>query len=159
MGTLFVAYTKEIEAIEQKWSLSPEKLTTILDVSTLSEKKQDEYKEVISELSTISTSLKNISENPELYIQSGGENVQPTEWGYAFRVSNIKKIESPFANISSLLANPTGWDKDTPEWRLIIGLLTRLLITDFVFLIIITGIYFLWIRRVFIPGANSSFRV
>jgi len=48
-------------------------------VSTLSEKKQDEYKEVISELSTISTSLKNISENPELYIQSGGENVQPTE--------------------------------------------------------------------------------
>lgn len=151
MGTLFVEYTKEIEAIEQKWSLSPEKLTTILDVSTLSEKKQDEYKEVISELSTISTSLKNISENPELYIQSGGENVQPTEWGYALRVSNIKKIESPFANISSLLANPTGWDKDTPEWRLIIGLLTRLLITDFVFLIVITGIYFLWIRRVFIP--------
>ena len=32
---------------------------------------KDEYKEVISELSTISTSLKNISENPELYIQAG----------------------------------------------------------------------------------------
>lgn len=151
MGTLFVAYTEEIEAIEQKWSLSPEKLTTILDVSTLSDEKQDEYKEVISELSTISTSLKNISENPELYIQSGSDNTQATEWGYALKVSDIKKTENPFANISSLLANPTGWDEDTPEWRLVIGLLTRLLVTDLIFLIVITGLYFLWIRRVFIP--------
>lgn len=151
MGTLFLDYTEEIQAIEQKGSLSPEKLATILDVSTLSEKKQDEYKEVISELSTISTSLKNISENPELYIQSGTGNTQATEWGYALKISTSKKSESPFANISSLLANPTGWDKDTPEWRLVIGLLTRLLITDLVFLIVITGLYFLWIRRVFIP--------
>ncbi len=151
MGTLFVAYTEEIEAIEQKWSLSPEKLNTIINMDKLSNAKRDEYKEVISELATISTSLKNISENPELYIQSGSWNIQPTEWSYALKVSTDKKSISPFSNISSLFANPTGWDKDTPEWRLVIGLLTRLMITDIIFLFIITGLYFLWIRRVFIP--------
>lgn len=71
MGTLFVAYTDEIASNEQKGSLSPEKLRAVLDVSTLSTSKQDEYKAVVSELSTIATSLKNISDNPELYIQSG----------------------------------------------------------------------------------------
>lgn len=71
MGILFVDYTNEIQLIEQSGMLSPEKLSTILDVSNLSSNKQDEYKEVVSELSTISTSLKNISENPELYIQAG----------------------------------------------------------------------------------------
>lgn len=69
MGILFVAYTTEIQAIEQRGILSPEKLNAVLDVSTLSTAKQVEYKEVVNELSTISTSLKNISDNPELYIQ------------------------------------------------------------------------------------------
>ncbi len=151
MGTLFLAYTDEIQAMEQKWSLSPEKLRAVLDVSTLSPKKQDEYKEVVSELTTISTSLKNISDNPELYIQSGTWNREGTDGSYNIRVTQTKKIESPFSNISSLFANPTSWDRDTPEWRLIIGLLTRLLITDTLFLIIIISLYFLWIRRVFIP--------
>lgn len=151
MGTLFVAYTQEIQTIEQKWSLSPEKLKAVLDVSTLSTKKQDEYKEVVNELTTISTSLKNISENPELYIQSGTGHNESSEGNYSIQVSWNKKIQSPFAKISSLFANPFTWDKDTPEWRLIVGLLTRLLITDTLFLLIITGFYFLWIRRVFIP--------
>ncbi len=120
-------------------------------MSKLPPKKQDEYKEVISELTTISTSLKNISENPELYIQSGSGATKATEGNYAIRISKSQITQNPFTNITSLFANPTGWDKDTPEWRLIIGLLTRLLITDAIFLIIITGLYFLWIRRVFIP--------
>ena len=151
MGTLFVAYTLEIQTIEQKWSLSPEKLKAVLDVSTLSTKKQDEYKEVVNELTTISTSLKNISENPELYIQSGTGHNESSEGNYSIQVSWNKKVQSPFAKISSLFANPFTWDKDTPEWRLIVGLLTRLLITDTLFLLIITGFYFLWIRRVFVP--------
>jgi hypothetical protein len=79
MGTLFVEYTQEIQSNEQKGSLSPEKLRAVLDVSTLSTKKQDEYKAVVSELSTISTSLKNISENPELYIQTGSPNHNESE--------------------------------------------------------------------------------
>lgn len=151
MGTLFVAYTDEIASNEQKGSLSPEKLRAVLDVSTLSTSKQDEYKAVVSELSTIATSLKNISDNPELYIQSGSGARDTTDWGYTLQVSTAKKTESPFANITSLLANPTPWDKDTPEWRLIIGLLTRLLITNIVVLLITLGLYYLWIRRVFAP--------
>ena len=151
MGTLFVAYTDEIASNEQKGSLSPEKLRAVLDVSTLSTSKQDEYKAVVSELSTIATSLKNISDNPELYIQSGSGARDTTDWGYTLQVSTAKKTESPFANITSLLANPNPWDKDTPEWRLIIGLLTRLLITNIVVLLITLGLYYLWIRRVFAP--------
>lgn len=153
MGTLFLAYTTEIQSIEQKWSLSPEKLRAVLDVSNLSPKKQDEYKEVVTELTTISTSLKNISENPELYIQSGSnKDSKITEGNYNISVSSQSiKAENPFATISSFFAHPLGWDRETPEWRLVIWLLTRLLITDLVFLILIISLYFLWIRRVFIP--------
>lgn len=64
----FPTYTKEVIAIEQENALSPEKLSTIMDVGKLPDKTQNEYNEVISELSTITTSLQNISENPELYI-------------------------------------------------------------------------------------------
>ena len=151
MGTLFVAYTNEIQLMEQWWILSPEKLSTILDVSNLSSKKRDEYKEVVYELSTISTSLKNISENPELYIQKGSWKTESSDANYSFSLSWVTSIKSPFANISSLLANPTWWDRDTPEWRLVIWLLYRLLATDIIFLFIITTLYFLWIRRVFTP--------
>ncbi len=152
MWTLFVEYTNEIQIIEQKWSLSPEKLKAVLDMSTLSSKKQDEYKEVVNELTTISTSLKNISENPELYILSWTGNTEITDGNYSLKVPVTKKIlESPFVNISSLIANPMIWDRDSPEWRLIFWLLTRLLITDIVFLFLIISLYFLWIRRVFIP--------
>ena len=152
MGTLFLEYTNEIQSIEQKWSLSPEKLKAVLDVSNLSPEKQDEYKEVVTELSTISTSLKNISENPELYIQSGSSGSKITEWSYSISVSPyITKTESPFAMITSFFVHPLAWDRDTPEWKLVIWVLTRLLITDLVFLFLITSLYFLWIRRVFIP--------
>ena len=151
MATLFVAYTQEIQANEQKWSLSPEKLRAVLDVSTLSSDKQDEYKAVVNELSTISTSLKNISDNPELYIQSWPENRVETDWGYALRTSTPGTQPSPFANIAAIITNPIGWDSDTPESNLIIGLLTRLLLTNIVFLCVITSLYYLWIRRVFAP--------
>jgi signal transduction histidine kinase len=103
----------------------------------------------VSELSTISTSLKNISDNPELYIQSGSG--EATDAGYAIQASQNTKIKNSFTDITSLLANPTGWDRDTPEWKLIIGLLTRLLVTNLVFLALVTILYYLWIRRVFAP--------
>jgi two-component system, OmpR family, sensor histidine kinase BaeS len=151
MSTLFVWYTQEIATNEQKWSLSPEKLQTVLDVSTLSIDKQDEYKAVVSELSTISTSLRNISENPELYIQSWSGSPHPAEWWYALHISPLPPPESTFSTISSLFADPIGWDSDTPEWRLIMWLLSRLLFTNIVLLIVVTTLYYLWIRRVFAP--------
>ncbi|MBC7504012.1 HAMP domain-containing histidine kinase [Candidatus Gracilibacteria bacterium] len=151
MGILFVAYTNEIQSNEQRGILSPEKLNAVLDVSTLSTAKQDEYKEVVNELSTISNSLKNISDNPELYIQGGSGSINATDGGYSFLVSGDSTAKQPFANIISFFANPTPWNKDTPEWRLIIALLYRLMLTNLVVLIVILGIYFLWIRRVFIP--------
>jgi hypothetical protein len=114
MGQLFVAYTEEITSNEQRGSLSPEKLKAVLDVSTLPDTKQDEYKAVVSELSTISTSLQNISENPSLYIQSGSGNIQASDGIYAISVgSEVKK--SHFESITAMLSNPTGWDNSTPE--------------------------------------------
>jgi hypothetical protein len=114
MGTLFVAYTEEIASNEQRGTLSPEKLQAVLDVSTLPNTKQDEYKAVVSELSTISTSLQNISDNPGLYIQSGSGNVQASDGIYAISVGSGAK-RSHFASITAMLSNPTGWDNTTPE--------------------------------------------
>ncbi len=152
MSTLFVEYTREVQENDQKSNLSPDKLRAVLDVSNLSSDKQEEYKTVVSELSTISTSLENISNNPELYIQDGSWSREASESSYA--ISAVRQSSTPerlFANITTIITNPTSWARDTPESRLIIALLVRLLATNLVFLSLVIGIYFWWIRRVFAP--------
>jgi hypothetical protein len=80
-------------------------------VSTLSTDKQSEYKKVVTELGQITTSLNNISENPELYIQAGmhmsgtGENKEKDILHQSLVTTNTLAI--PFANIGALIANPT----------------------------------------------------
>lgn len=88
MGPLFREYNETVAKTDQLNTLSPEKLSTILDVSKLSISKQDEYKEVVNELSTISTSLKNISENPELYVSSKGDATGATSAGFALTIES-----------------------------------------------------------------------
>lgn len=51
-------------------SPNPEQLRSFIELSKLDKKTQNEYKEVIIELSNLSKSIENISRNPELYMSS-----------------------------------------------------------------------------------------
>jgi hypothetical protein len=69
LQSLFPEYIEKVsqEAVPSK----VENLDTLIKVGKLDEKEQDEYRTVITELSNLSTALKNISENPELYVSTG----------------------------------------------------------------------------------------
>lgn len=54
---------------------NPEHIEALLKIGQLDSGAQDDYKKVLSELSNLSTSLKNIADNPNLYISTGGQDV------------------------------------------------------------------------------------
>ena len=47
---------------------NPEQLRAFVELSRLDKKTQEEYAQVIAELSNLSTSIENIGKNPELYM-------------------------------------------------------------------------------------------
>lgn len=56
-----------------------------------------------------------------------------------------------FAKIGSLIAHPMRFDQNTPEGRLILKLISRLLVVNLVFVALLMLFYFFWIRRIFNP--------
>jgi hypothetical protein len=71
MGQLFLRYTGEVAQIEQKNTFSPEKLNALLVVKAQTGETQADYQNLLSEIGTISTTLKDISTNPLPYAGSG----------------------------------------------------------------------------------------
>ncbi len=128
-------------------SPNPEQLRSFIELSKLDKKTQNEYKEVIIELSNLSKSIENISRNPELYMSSNtGKNSEvlsipipnTTTW-----TIDIGKFFLPF-DLRAL------WN-DTPEGRFVTNILSWLLYINLIWLSIILLIYFFWIRSIFFP--------
>lgn len=136
---LFPEYLENQE--KESLSTNTQKLDALVQIGKLDEKDQKEYSAVISELSNVSTVLKNISENPELYVSSSG-NIDKNIF-----TSNIAKSR----NIVNILMNPGTFSRNTAEWNFILSLLTWISITNILWLLCVTLGYFFWTRRVFRP--------
>ena len=126
---------------------NPDQLKSFIQLSKLDKKTQQEYSEVISELSNLSNSIENISKNPELYMTANS-------WG------NAKVLNIPFPNTLSgnidfgkllLPFNLRSLGDDTPEGIFVTSILRDLLIINLIWLILILTIYYFWIRSIFVP--------
>jgi hypothetical protein len=73
--TLFPLYLEKI-AIENIGSNS-DQLQAIIQIGQLGIEAQDEYTTVIKELSNLSSAIKNISTNPDLYAKTGSGPINP----------------------------------------------------------------------------------
>lgn len=100
---LFPEYLENQE--KENLSESTQKLDALVQIGKLDEKDQKEYSAVISELSNVSTVLKNISENPELYVSNSGK------LDTNIFTSNIAKSR----NIVNILMNPGTFSRNTAE--------------------------------------------
>jgi signal transduction histidine kinase len=144
---LLPGYQQKIE--DAQWLPgNTEQLQTLTTIGKLDKNLQNEYQQVLIELSNLQASLQNISSNPELYTQSGTRNTEtfsiplPTNSG-----TTIIKAR----DIIDTIANPQNFSKDSPEWVFIIDLINRILITNLLWLACIISWYAFWINRVFIP--------
>lgn len=122
----------------------PEKLKAFTELSTLDDETRDEYNAVLQELSTISTALQNISENPELYLSSSGASNSTS-----LSIGGFSSGRS-LTDIFSRVSYKTLWE-NSPEWRLVTGVVRELVIVNIFWLLFVYVLYMLWIRSIFSP--------
>jgi signal transduction histidine kinase len=144
---LLPGYQKKIEDA-QGLNTNTEQLQTLTTIGKLDKNLQNEYKQVLIELSNLQASLKNISSNPELYIHSGVTNSET--FSIPLPINSGTTIIKA-RDIIDTIANPKNFSKDSPEWTFIIDLINRILITNILWLAFLIGLYALWIKRVFMP--------
>jgi two-component system, OmpR family, sensor histidine kinase BaeS len=119
----------------------PDKLRALLQIGKLDKRDQIEYLAIIAELSNLSTSIENISKNPELYMSNRGAS-----WDTMLSIP-LSRSEStlfPSFDLSSL------W-KNTIEWRFVTSILQAIILVNILWLLVILLGYFLWIRSIFRP--------
>ncbi len=147
--SLLPIYQKEIEDIGG-WLANSEQIQTLVKIGTLDEEQQSDYGKVLSEISNLSASIKNISNNPELYTTTSSQSLSPEVFSIP-AVTSGSIINMKTRSIMATILHPATLNKDSPEWRFIINLLNRILITNLLWLFIILCVYWIWIKKVFSP--------
>ena len=125
-------------------SPDPDKLKAFTELSTLDDETRAEYTTALQELSTISTALQNISNNPELYVSWSGS---ATSTSLSLWTTNENKKSLPFFAIFNIRT----LGQDTPEWRLVTNIIRELVVVNLIWLVLVYFVYMLWIRSIFSP--------
>ena len=63
-------YITELAQTDNQDTPDPERIRALLQIGKLDKRDQAEYLAILSELSNLSTSIENISNNPELYMSN-----------------------------------------------------------------------------------------
>ncbi|MDD2693336.1 MAG: HAMP domain-containing sensor histidine kinase [Candidatus Gracilibacteria bacterium] len=125
---------------------NPEQLKAFVALSKLDKKTQEEYAQVIAELSNLSTSIENISKNPELYMTTGTGNSDEMLSipfpKYTTGILDIRKFP---------LFNLRAFGEDSAEGQFVTGVLSGLLYVNLIWFLLILVFYFFWIRSIFLP--------
>lgn len=67
-------FSTYVAELSKESTPDPTRIQALLQIGKLDKKDQAEYLAIFSELANISTSIENISKNPELYMGSGGSD-------------------------------------------------------------------------------------
>lgn len=137
----FNVYITELAQTDNQDTPDPERIRALLQIGKLDKRDQAEYLAILSELSNLSTSIENISNNPELYMSnqnnSGGTMI-------SLPLSASGKNIFPAFDLWS-------FGKDTIEWRFVTNILQGIMLVNVIWLILILLWYFFWIRSIFRP--------
>ena len=119
----------------------PDSIRALLQIGKLDKRDQAEYLAILSELSNLSTSIENISNNPELYMSnqnSSGDTM------ISIPLTSSEKNIFPTFDLGS-------FGKDTIEWRFVTHILQGIVFVNIIWLLLVLLWYFLWIRSIFRP--------
>lgn len=155
------AYVEAVDSSNNEKSklLDPNNLEAVFSLNNLDPKTQEDYQKAISELANITNSLKSLSDNPELYVGTAAQDIQT---GNSFHLeatdSSSGNLYKPsytktdfIKKILWSIANPLNFSTNTPEWVFLWGIIKDFLLFNGLWFIVITGLYVLWIRKLFSP--------
>lgn len=135
----FSEYIEELAKTDV--SPDPNRIQALLQIGKLNKDDQAEYIAILSELSNLSTSLENISENPELYMSNSNAT-----WGSMISLPLIQGQKNivPSFRLSAF----SEW---TIEWKFVRNILRDIVLVNIAWLLFILLGYSLWIRSLFRP--------
>lgn len=138
-GKYFSIYIEELANTDV--SPDPNRIQALLQIGKLNKEDQAEYITILSELSNLSTSLENISENPELYMS----NTSAT-WGSMISIPLIQSQKNivPTFRLSAL----SEW---TIEGKFVRNILRDMVLVNIAWLLLLLIGYSLWVRSLFRP--------
>ena len=137
----FNVYITELAQTNNQDTPDPDRIRALLQIGKLDKRDQAEYLAILSELSNLSTSIENISNNPELYMSnqnSSGDTM------ISIPLTSWEKNIFPTFDLWS-------FGKDTIEWRFVTNILQGIILVNIIWLLLILLWYFLWIRSIFLP--------
>jgi signal transduction histidine kinase len=135
----FSVYISELA--ESPEAPDPEKIKALLQIWKLDKRDQIEYLAILAELSNLSTSIENISKNPELYMSNRGNSGDTM---LSIPISRTDTALFPAFDLSAL-------GKNTIEGRFVTSVLQGIIVINITWLSLVLLGYFLWIRSIFRP--------
>lgn len=150
--THFPAYIAETrDQLQPNTALNPEWLQALFSINSLDGETKADYQKALSELSNLSSSLKSLSENPELYVVEGknyGQNSPNSFHIYAY--NDI--VEKATGNaLFKAFQHPFDINLNAPDGKFMLAIIKNFLILNVAWMMIIILVYMFWLRRIFRP--------
>ena len=126
-------------------------MQALFSINSLDGETKADYQKALSELSNLSSSLKSLSENPELYVVEGknyGQNSPNSFHIYAY--NDI--VEKATGNaLFKAFQHPFDINLNAPDGKFMLAIIKNFLILNVAWMMIIILVYMFWLRRIFRP--------
>ncbi|MDD2487524.1 MAG: HAMP domain-containing sensor histidine kinase [Candidatus Gracilibacteria bacterium] len=148
-GLYFTDYVSEIKKDSSKNQIDYDTISKLLDNNVLDQQTLDEYKKITSDLSTISSSLEKFSKDPQKTNTSLLETLQKIGLPSSSieKMIGVNALQSFFSNIGGFFT----LDLSAPEGVFVLKTLKSMVWFNFVLILFISIVLYLWIRFTFRP--------
>ena len=145
----YIAETRD--QLQPNTALNPEWLQALFSINSLDGETKADYQKALSELSNLSSSLKSLSENPELYVIEGKNSGQNSPNSFHIYAYNDIVEKATGNALFKAFQHPFDINLNAPDGKFMLAIIKNFLILNVAWMMIIILVYMFWLRRIFRP--------
>lgn len=145
----YIAETRD--QLQPNTALNPEWLQALFSINSLDGETKADYQKALSELSNLSSSLKSLSENPELYVVEGKNSGQNSPNSFHIYAYNDIVEKATGNALFKAFQHPFDINLNAPDGKFMLAIIKNFLILNVAWMMIIILVYMFWLRRIFRP--------
>ncbi|MDO4874358.1 MAG: HAMP domain-containing sensor histidine kinase [Candidatus Gracilibacteria bacterium] len=145
----YIAETRD--QLQPNTALNPEGLQALFSINSLDGETKADYQKALSELSNLSSSLKSLSENPELYVIEGKNSGQNSPNSFHIYAYNDIVEKATGNALFKVFQHPFDINLNAPDGKFMLAIIKNFLILNVAWMMIIILVYMFWLRRIFRP--------
>ena len=145
----YIAETRD--QLQPNTALNPEWLQALFSINSLDGETKADYQKALSELSNLSSSLKSLSENPELYVIEGKNSGQNSPNSFHIYAYNDIVEKATGNALFKVFQHPFDINLNAPDGKFMLAIIKNFLILNVAWMMIIILVYMFWLRRIFRP--------